>query len=228
MLVSVAPMPLIRRSRSSTWPELGEIGRANLGQQVPAPVGVVHRRHARLAQQRGDHLAHLVALHRDAGPGLDLVGFGVGLQAHGVAGDHAVVFEAGDAVLDGAARDAELVRQRCHRACGRWCAACRSAADPGHPSSKVSFHHATLSRNRAICCIVDAFRCREGPEQWLEPIRASPMTLLLTPRDVAHIVRAAGHRWRPAADRPQPSKPTSAAGASSTRALARRATRATA
>ena len=63
--------------------QLAQVGCAQFGQQVPAAVGVVQPGHARLAQQGADDGACLIAVHRDAHPGRDALGFGIGPQKHG-------------------------------------------------------------------------------------------------------------------------------------------------
>jgi hypothetical protein len=78
----------------------------------------VQRRHRRLAQQVGDHLARAVAFHQHPHPGADALGLRLRFEAHGVAHDHLRVFELAQPVGDGAARDPELVRQVGHREAG--------------------------------------------------------------------------------------------------------------
>jgi hypothetical protein len=65
--------------------QLGEIGGAQFGEQVPAPVRVMQRGDACLAQQAGNDAARLIALHGDAHPRLDVVGLRIRPQPNRVA-----------------------------------------------------------------------------------------------------------------------------------------------
>jgi len=95
--------------------QLGHRSGAELGQHVPAAIGVVQGAHARLADQRGDHAAGLVAFDADAHPRADPVRLGIRPQVDGVASDHALVFKLAQTVGDGAAGSVQLRRERCDR-----------------------------------------------------------------------------------------------------------------
>jgi hypothetical protein len=111
MLVSVLLMPLIRRMRSST-----EARSCRVSAAIPAasPAARSCSGYAGLAQQAGNHGAGLVAVHRDAHPGLDPVVAHIRAQPHGVANDDAVVLQSADAVGHRAARDLQFGCQRGH------------------------------------------------------------------------------------------------------------------
>ncbi|KAG1246068.1 hypothetical protein G6F65_020885 [Rhizopus arrhizus] len=59
-----------------------------------------------------------MAFDGDAHPGHDVFGFDFGAQPHGVTDDDAPLFQLADAVVDGAARDIQLLRQRGDRQAG--------------------------------------------------------------------------------------------------------------
>ena len=85
---------------------------AQLGDDVPAPIGRVQRLDGRVAAQRTHHCTGLVALHRDRHQRGDAVAFGLRLQAHGVADDRAAGLELVDAVLHRAAGHTQSLRER--------------------------------------------------------------------------------------------------------------------
>ena len=93
-------MPLISRIRSSACDISARVSSTQLRQQIPATVGVMQHGNRGLAEQLGDDAPRLVALHRDAHPGVDLILFHIGPQAHG-ASRSPQLGQLGDMVGDG-------------------------------------------------------------------------------------------------------------------------------